>query len=75
MRKFTKKLTPDELKGAVDILFAHYGKYFVDNADDLAKEVSEQFDCDCLPHEVYKYVNVRTNEEEDVHLLLKNIMQ
>jgi hypothetical protein len=75
MPKFTKKLTPDELKGAVDLLYAHYGKYFVENADDLAKEISEQFDCDCSPNEVYRYVNVRTIEEEDTHLLLRNIMQ
>lgn len=73
--KFTKKLTPDELKMAVDILYAHYGKYFVDNAEDLAKEVSEQFDCDCTENEVYRYVNIRIQEEEDKYLLMRNIFE
>jgi len=73
--KHTKKLTPDELEMAVSILYAHYGKYFVETAEDLAKEVSEQFDCNCTDNEVYKYVNVRTPEEEDTYFIYKNIMQ
>lgn len=73
--KHTKKLTPDELKMAIDILYSHYGKYFVENAEDLAKEVSENFDCNCTADECYKYVNIMMPEEEDVYLLYKNIMQ
>lgn len=73
--KYTKKLTSEELKGAIDILYAHYGKYFVENADDLAKEVSEQFDCNCTSDEAYPHVNLRTIEEEDIYSIYKNIMQ
>ena len=70
---FTKKLSKDELKMACDILHAHYGKYFVENAEDLAKEVSSNFDCNCTEQEAYEYVNRRTIEEEEMSLLYNNI--
>lgn len=73
--KHTKKLTQDELEMAVQVLYAHYGKYFVENAEDLAKTVSEEFDCNCTEQEVYKYVNVRIVEEEDRYLLMRNIFE
>ena len=73
--KHTKKLSKDELKGAIDILYAHFGKFFVENADDLAKEVSEQFDCNATPEECYPFVNVRDIEYMDKELILKNVFE
>lgn len=73
--KFTKKLSKDELEMAVHLVYAHYGKYFCDNAEDLAKQISHDFDCNCTDNEVYIHVNVRTPEEEDTYFMYKNIMQ
>lgn len=73
--KHTKKLTEDELEMAVHLVYAHYGKYFVDNAEDLAKQISSDFDCDCTDNEVHKYIHRRIPEEEDIYFMYKNITQ
>ena len=73
MPRTPKKLTKDELEMAVHVMYMHYGKYFVENADDLANEVSEQFDCDCKPEEVHIYVNVKPVDQEDLELIIKNV--
>lgn len=71
--KFSKKLNSEELEMAVQILYNHYGKYFVSDANSLSCAISEEFDCNCLPEEVYKYVNVRIDDEEDAIQIYKNI--
>lgn len=73
--RYTKKLSPDEVKSAVDILYAHYGIGFVETEEDLAKEVSEQFDCHCTTNEVRKHFKQKTIDEVDKYLLVKNIFQ
>lgn len=70
---FTKKLTKDELKMAVDILKSHYGKYFCETAEQLAIEVSHNFDCDCKEQDVYSFIETRPIEEEEISLLYNNI--
>lgn len=75
MSKFTKKLSKDELKMAIDIAYQHYGNYFVENAEDLAKQISEDWDCNSTPEECYPFVHTRDIEYMDKELILKNIFQ
>lgn len=72
---YTKKLTEDELLMASQLMKAHYGKYYCKSSEELSSLISNEFDCNCLPEEVEKYVDYMTNEEEDAVLIYKNIFE
>ena len=71
---YTKKLSNDELRMAVSILYSHYQIGFCNNAEELAQFVSLEFDCNCTQNEAYPYYKEPINEELDINLMMKNIM-
>lgn len=66
-----ERINPLVIELSVEMVRAYYGIKYASTAEDLAKLISDEFDCICLPEDVEKYVLEDLEIQEQIEQQLK----